>query len=43
MTKFFLWARNLDEYFTKFIPSKFLNFSSFAGQKFKTKEKFVKI
>ena len=24
---FFMWARNLDEYLTKFILSKFLNFS----------------
>ena len=42
--KFFLCVRNLDEYFTKFIPSKFLNFLPcltfycIAGQKVKMKE-----
>ena len=46
---FFIWTRNLDEYFTKIIPSKFLNFSfasffySIAGQNLKMKEIYVKV
>ena len=45
----FIWARNLDEYFTEFISSKILNFVlvsyfySIASQNFKMKKIFVKI
>ena len=46
---FFACARNMDEYFTKLIPSKLLNFFHYfifyriAGQKFKMKGIFMQI
>ena len=46
---FFICARNSDEYFHKFIASRFLNFSRFifiilsADQKFKMQEVFIPI
>ena len=46
---FFICVRNLDEYLTKFIPSKVLEFFpcyifySISGQKFKMKELLTKI